>query len=170
MQTASLSRFWLLLLCWSTTGTASAASVNVTLEPNASQIVYSPPACNITAPTCDSAWCFLPSPDIASGIISSTEGPTVGSGALVPQLFLTFTGIGLYIRTSNLSTATANVTLSTQDPTVSITTQVHTAAGLITVVDLPPNRATTLALTYIPANYSTRLDISNITIVTAANG
>ncbi|CCM01327.1 uncharacterized protein FIBRA_03376 [Fibroporia radiculosa] len=144
--------------------------VNVTLQSTASEIVYSPPLCSGTVETCASAWRLIPSPD-GSGIdIASTDGPTAASGDLIPQMFLTFTGIQLYIWTSSSSTAMANVSLSTQDPTVSITSQVDTAVGLIAVVDLPGDRATTLTITYINASdKGTRLDFSNLTIVTPSN-
>ena len=113
----------------------------------------------------------VPSPDDPSAVITSTSGPTNGSAALVPQLFLTFTGTTLYIRTSSASTALVNVSLATQDPDFAITARVDTAAagGLITVVGLPSDRATTLSMTYVASQAETRLDVSNITIVTTSN-
>lgn len=111
------------------------------------------------------------SPDDPSAVVTSTSGPTNGSAALVPQLFLTFTGTTLYIRTSSASTAIVNVSLATQDPDFAITSRVDTATanGLITVVGLPSDRATTLTMKYVASEAETRLDVSNITIVTTGN-
>lgn len=111
------------------------------------------------------------SPDDPSALVTSTNGPTNGSAALVPQLFLTFTGTTLYIRTSSASTAIVNVSLATHDPDFAITSRVNTATanGLITVVGLPSDRATTLTMKYVASEAETRLDISNITIITTSN-
>lgn len=168
MLTRPPFQWWSLLLAsWLA---AACAQANVTLLSTASEIVYSPPSCNNSqAAACAGAWQVIPSPDTAGAYITSTNGPTVGSGDLIPQLFLNFQGTGLDIRTSTLSTATINVTLSTQDPTISITREVDSAAGLITVIGLPEDLVTTLSLTYIATAHATRLDISNITIVTPNN-
>lgn len=110
----------------------------------------------------------VPSPNDPSAVVTSTNGPTNGSAALVPQLFLTFTGTTLYIRTSTASTAFVNVSLATHDPDFAITSRVDTAAagGLITVVGLPSDRATTLTMKYVASGAETILDVANITIVT----
>ncbi|TFY50687.1 hypothetical protein EVJ58_g10932 [Rhodofomes roseus] len=143
---------------------------NVTIQSTAPEIVYSPPACNASTSSCDSAWQVLASPDNSSALVTSTSGPTNGSAALVPQLFLTFTGSTLYIRTSTASTALVNVSLATHDPAFAITARVDTAAagGLITVVDLPSDRATTLTVSFVPSDDATLLEIANFTIVTTA--
>ncbi|KAH9832514.1 uncharacterized protein C8Q71DRAFT_256675 [Rhodofomes roseus] len=144
---------------------------NVTIQSTAPEIVYSPPACNASTSSCDSAWQVLASPDNSSALVTSTSGPTNGSAALVPQLFLTFTGSTLYIRTSTASTALVNVSLATHDPAFAITARVDTAAagGLITVVDLPSDRATTLTVSFVPSDDATLLEIANFTIVTTGN-
>ncbi|EED83793.1 predicted protein [Postia placenta Mad-698-R] len=149
MLTRPPFQWWSLLLAsWLA---AACAQANVTLLSTASEIVYSPPSCNNSqAAACAGAWQVIPSPDTAGAYITSTNGPTVGSGDLIPQLFLNFQGTGLDIRTSTLSTATVNVTLSTQDPTISITREVDSAAGLITVIGLPEDLVTTLSLTTNP--------------------
>ncbi|KAI0923543.1 hypothetical protein AcW1_006468 [Taiwanofungus camphoratus] len=132
-------------------------------------------ACNRTlisgaSGSCNSAWHIIPSPDSPESTVTSTSGPTIGSGNLVPQVFLTFTGLALYIRTSSLSTAIANITLSTQNPAISITTQVDSAAGLITVIGLLENETTTLAITFVASNEPTQLDIGSFTITLPNNG
>ncbi|KZT68714.1 hypothetical protein DAEQUDRAFT_317870 [Daedalea quercina L-15889] len=163
-------RCWLLFLLF-TLFRATVVAGNVTIQSTAPEIVYSPPACNATASTCQSAWQIVPSLDDPDVLVTTTSGPTNGSAALVPQLFLTFTGTTLYIRTSSASTAVTNVSLATQYPDFAITSRVDTATanGLITVVGLPSDRATTLTMTYVASEAETRLEISNITIVTTSN-
>ncbi|EPT02922.1 hypothetical protein FOMPIDRAFT_1058906 [Fomitopsis schrenkii] len=164
------ARCWLLLSSFAAYLLAVAAE-DVTIQSTAPEIVYSPPACNVTVSTCQSAWQVVTSPDDPSAVVTSTNGPTNRSAALIPQLFLTFTGTTLYIRTSTASTAIVNVSLATQDPDFAITARVDTAtaSGLITVVGLPSDRATTLTMKYIASDAETRLDVSNITIVTTSN-
>ncbi|KAH9930243.1 uncharacterized protein B0H18DRAFT_873108 [Fomitopsis serialis] len=171
MLVGSSARCWLLLVCLAVL-CAAALAENVTIQSTASEIAYSPPACNTTAASCESAWYVAISPDDPTALVTSTSGPTNGSAALVPQLFLTFTGTALYIRTSNASTAVVNVSLATHNPDFAITATVDTAEtanGLITVVGLPSDRPTTLTMMFVPSLTATTLDVSNITIVTTGN-
>ncbi|KAH9941969.1 hypothetical protein B0H21DRAFT_696664 [Amylocystis lapponica] len=149
MQAGYLVRLGLVVLGFCVFGLA-AAQLNVTLLDTAPEITFSPPACSDTlqSANCPSAWQIIPSPDDAGSTIASTSGPTNGSGQLIPQFFLAFRGIALYIQTSNSSNATANVTLTTSDPMSAITTEVDTGiVGPIAIVDLPEDRVTTLAVT-----------------------
>ncbi|KZT07210.1 uncharacterized protein LAESUDRAFT_698998 [Laetiporus sulphureus 93-53] len=147
-----------------------AAQYNVTLNVTASEIVYSPPACNASSKACESAWQIITLPGVTpTSDFVSTSGPTNGSGNIIPQLFLDFRGTALHIYTSSRSNATANITLSTEDPTISITTAVNTSAGLISVIGLPEGQTTTLTITYTATNESALLDILNITIITPYN-
>ncbi|OCH89802.1 hypothetical protein OBBRIDRAFT_793942 [Obba rivulosa] len=169
MQPRSPLLRWHLALGWSLF-LFGFAQVNVTLNDTAPEIVYSPPACNASTGLCDSSWQIVSDPDVANGTVTSTVGPTAGGGDLIPQLFLTFQGTALYIRTSSFSTAVANITLSTTDPVVSITTEVNTSIGLISAIGLPANKATILAITYIVTEGATaRLDIGSITITSPTN-
>jgi len=174
MQLGSLLHWWYFAVGWALFLSVS-AQVNITVDDTAPEIVYSPPACNATigpepVVLCNSSWQIVSQPDAFNGTVTSTIGPTAGGGDLIPQLFLTFQGIALYIRTSLFSTAIANVTLSTENPVVSITTQVNTSTGFISAVGLPADKATTLAITYIVTEgKAARLDIDSITITTATN-
>ncbi|KAL6297846.1 hypothetical protein BKA93DRAFT_831188 [Sparassis latifolia] len=146
------------------------AQVNVTLQSTNPDIIYNPPACDGTTASVscsNSSWRIIPSSDGPDSVVTSTNGPKIGG--FIPQLFMTFTGLALYIRTSSLSNATANITLFTEDPVISITTEVDSAVGLIVAVDLQPDKATTLAITFVPSSNATRLDISSFTITIPTN-
>ncbi|EMD39338.1 hypothetical protein CERSUDRAFT_112979 [Gelatoporia subvermispora B] len=173
MQHRFLLRRWCLLLGWSSLLLPAFAQVNITIDNTAPELSYSPPACNATISSdglCNSPWQTVSEPKAFNGTVASTAGPTAAGGDIIPQVFLTFQGTAVYIRTSSLSTAVANISLSTTDPLVSITTQVNTSAGLVSAVGLPADKPTTLAITYIVTEgLAARLDIDSITITTASN-
>ncbi|OBZ73847.1 hypothetical protein A0H81_06457 [Grifola frondosa] len=165
-------RFFVLGQCAWTLATTRA--LNVTVDNTDPHITYIPPACNVTlnpasTAACTSSWQILRSANASGGSITSTSGPTVGGGDLIPQLFLTVRALSLFINTSSSSTAIANISLSTSDPVISITTLVNTSVGVISAIGLHEDEDTTLAITFVVTDQPTRLDIDSITIEASDN-
>jgi len=154
-------------------GIANARSHNVTLKSTAKQIVWSPALCNnasLNKTNCTSAWRM--SNDVPGTNVTSTNGPDLATGSIIPQMFLTFRGSAIYIRTSSLSTAITNMSLSSASST-DMLLQVNSSIGWISAIGLPNDVALTLALTYVPDlsgqnGDSGRLDIRSI-IITVPN-
>jgi len=149
---------------------ASSESHNITLESMAPQIVWSPALCNTSLidTTCSSAWRV--SDDVPGTQVMSTNGPDPAAGDVIPQMFLSFRATAIYIYTSQFSTATVNVTLSST-PLVTTHTdmEVNSSVGLIGVVGLSQDIVFTLAITYVPDSDvqdgdGGRLDIQSIVI------
>ncbi|KAL7280301.1 hypothetical protein ACG7TL_005215 [Trametes sanguinea] len=158
------------------------ANVNITLEDTASQIIYSPPACGLTLSSgssagteaqstqiCNSAWRIIAAQDASGGTLTTTSGPTNSSGGLIPQLFLSVRALALYVKTTAASTALVNVTVSTINPVVTVRSEINSSLEFISIVDLPEDRITTLSLTFVQANETTRLDIDSITVTISDN-
>ncbi|KAI9067928.1 hypothetical protein FKP32DRAFT_1562794 [Trametes sanguinea] len=158
------------------------ANVNITLEDTASQITYSPPACGLTLSSessagteaqttqiCNSAWRIIAAQDASGGTLTTTSGPNNSSGGLIPQLFLSVRALALYVKTTANSTALVNVTVSTINPVVTVRSEINSSLEFISIVDLPEDRITTLSLTFVEANETTRLDIDSITVTISDN-
>ncbi|KAI0676141.1 hypothetical protein C8Q78DRAFT_1008255 [Trametes maxima] len=158
-----------------------AADVNITLEDTASQIIYSPPACGLTlssagteTPTpqsqiCDSAWRIIAAQDASGGTLTTTSGPTDGSGGLIPQLFLSVRALALYVKTTPSSTAIVNVSVSTTSPVVTVKSELNSSLEFISIINLPEETVTTLSLTFVNSNQTTLLDIDSITVTISDN-
>lgn len=151
-----------------------AQSYNITLESTAPQIVWSPALCNtsLVDVNCSSAWRL--SDDVPGIEVMSTNGPDPDAGDIIPQMFLSFQGSAIYIRTSPLSIALANITLSSmsQRP-LYVDAQVNTSIGWIAADGLPDDRIITLGITYVPDTGGQngdggRLDIEFMTLTVAS--
>ncbi|CDO69692.1 hypothetical protein BN946_scf184851.g80 [Trametes cinnabarina] len=157
------------------------ANVNITLEDTASQIIYSPPACGLTLSSessagteaqtqiCNGAWRIIAAQDASGGTLTTTSGPNNSSGGLIPQLFLSVRALALYVKTTALSTALVNVTVSTINPVVTVRSEINSSVEFISIINLPEDRVTTLSLTFVQSNETTRLDIDSITVAISDN-
>ncbi|KAG6334894.1 hypothetical protein ID866_4188, partial [Astraeus odoratus] len=107
--------------------------------------------------------------------VVSTSGPIPQAGDVIPQMFITFQGndnvpflsSDIYIRTSTLSNATVNFTLTAEPSDVSVTKSVNTTVNIIMAVGLPDTQMTTLGVTFIPGDSPSRFDLEWITLVVA---
>jgi len=101
-----------------------------------------------------------------SGTVTSTFGPTVAGGNLIPQLFLILRGTSFILTTSSVSNATANVTVSASPSNVFVSTAFDSSAGSLSTINLPLDQDITLAVTYVqsPDGKPTRLDIDSVTV------
>jgi len=110
---------------------------------------------------------------VAGTEVTSTIGPDPVAGDIIPQMFLSFIGSAIYIRTSPLSRAATKITISSSSPKSLYTnTQVNSSVGWISAVGLPQDIVLTLAITYVPDSGRRdgdggRLDIQFITISVA---
>jgi hypothetical protein len=73
----------------------------------------------------------------------------------------------LYLRTSPLSNATVNFSLTAEPSGVTITQQVNTSINLIVAVNLPETQTTTLGITLLQGSSPTRFDVESITLTVA---
>ncbi|KAF9224155.1 hypothetical protein BS17DRAFT_780574 [Gyrodon lividus] len=144
------------------------AQQNVILSSTNPDIIYNPPPCSpsfiITG--CVSPW-QLSNDTVPGTTIVSTNGPIPEAGNVVPQMFLSFRASTLYLRTTSLSNATVNLTLTAEPTDVSITTQLNTSISLIVVINLPETQTTTLGVTFLPGDLPTRFDVESITLTVA---
>ncbi|KAI0058977.1 hypothetical protein BV25DRAFT_1829532 [Artomyces pyxidatus] len=145
---------------------AANARIVVTIENTDPRIAYLPSVCNDFSQTnCTAPWQLLALPGASSGSVTTTSGPVPAADDLLPQLFLTLRGTSLVLRTSTLSNATANITLTASPSGLSVTTTLDSSEGSLSALNLPPDQDITLTLTYIPsANGPTRLDIDSVTV------
>jgi len=146
---------------------------NITLESTAPEIVWSPALCNVSLndSNCISAWRV--SEDVLGGEVTSTNGPDSVAGDIIPQMFLSFRGSAIYIRTSPQSTATVNISFSSPSVAMHTDVQVNSSIGWISAVGLSEDVAFTITITYVPNSGSQdgdggRLDIQFI-ILTVSN-
>jgi len=152
---------------------AWAHSHNITLESTAPAIIWSPALCNVSLndSNCTSAWRV--SEDVLGAEITSTNGPDSVTGDIIPQMFLSFRGSAIYIRTSPQSTATVNVSFSSPSVAMHTDAQVNSSIGWISAINLSEDVAFTITITYVP-NFGSqdgdggRLDIQFI-ILTVSN-
>ncbi|KAI0765650.1 hypothetical protein BD413DRAFT_164173 [Trametes elegans] len=154
------------------------ADVNITLEDTAAQITYSPPACGLTLASagtetqgqiCDSAWRIITAPDASGGTLTTTSGPTDGSGGLIPQLFLSVRALALHVKTSAASNAIVNVSVSTSNPIVTVRSELNSSLRFISIIGLPEETVTTLSLTFVESNLTTTLGIDTIAVTISDN-
>jgi len=152
----------LLLVLFSFGLLLSAADIfNATLESTASQIVWSPALCNasLNDTNCSSAWRLAD--DVPGMQVTSTNGPDPLTGNIIPQMFLSFRGSAIYIRTSPLSNAMANISIYSSSQAIR-TMRFNSSIGVSSALGLPEDSIVSLAVTYVPD--SGRLDIQSITI------
>lgn len=150
---------------------------NKTVPLTASQIVWTPPPCNNPSSTgnCTSAWWF--SNQTFGQEVVTTLGPTSPVGNTIPQMFLSFQGSAIYLRTSFLSTALANISVSwpsnlsfPQAEAVFNTSDRRWGAS-----GLPENALLLLSLTYTSQGANEtgkttgRLDIEEVEITVSSN-
>ncbi|KAI0051018.1 hypothetical protein FA95DRAFT_1479261, partial [Auriscalpium vulgare] len=91
----------------------------------------------------------LVDPNASSGTVTSTIGPSPADSALIPQLFLILRGTSLVLRTSALSNATANVTLTASPSGLFVGTTIDSSLGSVSAVNLPADEDVTLSVTYV---------------------
>ncbi|KAI0331693.1 hypothetical protein GY45DRAFT_1345209 [Cubamyces sp. BRFM 1775] len=161
------------------TSTCVRAEVNITLEDTASQIIYSPPACGLTllsdgteaqtVTDCNSAWRIIAAQGAAGGTLTTTSGPTDGSGDVIPQLFLSVRAHALYVKTTPSSTAIVNVSVSTNNPILTVKSELNSSLEFISIVGLPEDRISTLSLTFVQSDRATHVDIDTITVSISDN-
>ncbi|TFK21762.1 hypothetical protein FA15DRAFT_597317 [Coprinopsis marcescibilis] len=141
------------------------ASQNVTVPLLSNQITYIPFLCNSTAQinnpdACAGAWLTTNIPDSPSPVISSFgQDATVGN--IIPQLFFRFRASTLYLNFIPNFNATFNVTLSNTN-NVAITSTILSALGAATIVGIPPELITTLAITILPSDTPTEFGLLSI--------
>ncbi|KAJ8472582.1 hypothetical protein ONZ51_g8421 [Trametes cubensis] len=143
-QAVLLCSFFIVLI--GLTSSYVRAEVNITLEDTASQIIYSPSACGLTLSSdgteaqtvadCDSAWRIIAAQEASGGTLTTTSGPTDGSGDVIPQLFLS---------------------------------ELNSSLEFISIVGLPEDRISTLALTFVQSDRTTHVDIDSITVSISDN-
>ncbi|OAX36209.1 hypothetical protein K503DRAFT_772749 [Rhizopogon vinicolor AM-OR11-026] len=139
----------------------------VVLNSTNPDIVYSPPICT-TLTDCLSSWQIYDIPGLGTPVVATT-GPIPQAGNIIPQMYLTFRASTLFLRTSTLSNATVNFSLTAVPSGVSITQQVNTTTSLIIAVNLPETQTTTLGVTFLQGSSPTRFDVESITLI-VANG
>ncbi|KAL5531306.1 hypothetical protein ACEPAG_4183 [Sanghuangporus baumii] len=128
---------------------ASAQVQNVTLQNTNDQLVYIPSLCTDDE-ECDGGWTIVDLPGSSNGSVTSTNGPTAITGNILPQVFLTFRGSALYVKTSEVSNATANLTVSSL-PSGRLESRVFgPSRNFWAFEDLDENQLTTVAVTYLP--------------------
>ena len=156
------------------------AEIVVTLENDNPALRYSPSFCGpANGSDCSAPWYvggfLMPTRTLSyghrtvvnltgasSGTVTTTSGPLNSSQlSLGPQMFLSFRGTHVTLRTSLLSTANATLTLTSTPVGTTLVTTFNSSAGSISAVNLPPNEDMELALTYLSPG---RLDVDAIMI------
>ncbi|KAL5513338.1 hypothetical protein ACEPAH_3737 [Sanghuangporus vaninii] len=128
---------------------ASAQVQNVTLQNTNDQLVYVPSLCT-DGEECDGGWTIVDLPGSSNGSVTSTNGPTAITGNILPQVFLTFRGSALYVKTSEVSNATANLTVSYL-PSGRLQSRVFgPSRNFWAFESLDESQLTTVAVTYLP--------------------
>ncbi|KIJ65442.1 hypothetical protein HYDPIDRAFT_110516 [Hydnomerulius pinastri MD-312] len=163
-----LSRLYLALYFLGILTLQAYAQQNVVLSSINPDIIYNPPLC---APASILTGCVSPwqiSNDTVPGTtVVSTNGPIPEAGNVIPQMFLSFRASTLYLRTTSLSNATVNFTLTAEPTDVTITTEVNTSISLIVAINLPETQTTTLGVTFGLSDVPTRFDVESITLTVA---
>ncbi|KAL0954046.1 hypothetical protein HGRIS_005198 [Hohenbuehelia grisea] len=156
---------WILLLALQALSAIAARNVSI---PNTSpQLVYTPFLCNGTSnlpegnESCDGAWRTAV---VAGTTVVTTNGPSAAAGNLIPQLFLRIRASSLILTTSRFSNATANLTLSAGD--LSISAQINSSIGIVAAVNLIETEVTQIGISFVQSSTPSRLDIGllNITV------
>ncbi|EAU90651.2 hypothetical protein CC1G_09891 [Coprinopsis cinerea okayama7 len=153
--------FWVQLLVWialcpsSTVAQTSPTHRNVTVPLFSDQIVYTPFLCDAAEmlenpEACAGAWFSTNVPDIPFPVVTSL-GQNSSTGDIIPQMFFRFRASTLYLTFVPGFNASVNLTLSATN-NAEITTTVQSSIGLATVVNIPEDLITTLALTVLPSS------------------
>ncbi|KAF8238177.1 hypothetical protein L208DRAFT_363234 [Tricholoma matsutake] len=130
---------------------------NVTIPNTSSQVVYTPSLCNSSIAICSGAWQIL---DLNGTTVVSTNGPDPAQGSIIPQMFFQARARDIYIYPFNLSNATANITVTTNQS--SISTNFNSSVGVIAILNLLESQTTVVALTFVPSFSASRLDIGSL--------
>ncbi|KLO11514.1 hypothetical protein SCHPADRAFT_466762 [Schizopora paradoxa] len=150
-------------------------AANVTFQNTSPNLSYTPSLCSISSPDdnfpeeCDGQWSVLEVPGSSNGSVTATIGPNATSGNIVPQLFFTFKGSAVFVKTSLESNATANLTLFSS-PSEAIESRIFSPSiNFWAFFDLDETQNTTLSVSFQPATETsdgsvTRLDIDFIKI------
>ncbi|KAI5833168.1 hypothetical protein K523DRAFT_324714 [Schizophyllum commune Tattone D] len=127
---------------------------DVIISLTSSAIVYVPFLCD-AGDDCDGGWQRATTE--TGAMVITANGSSEDALDIVPQVFMQFRASALHLATSAFSTADVEVAVS-QDNS-SISQNVTSRTGLITVIGLNSTALTTLSLTYVPPG---RLDLSQL--------
>ncbi|KAI5895676.1 uncharacterized protein SCHCODRAFT_02573574 [Schizophyllum commune H4-8] len=130
------------------------AQEDVIISLTSPAIVYVPFLCD-AGDDCDGGWQRTTTETGAMVII--TNGSSQDALDIVPQMFIQFRASALHLATSAFSTADVDMTVSQGKTTIS--QNVTSRTGLITVIGLNSTALTTLSLTYVPPG---RLDLGQL--------
>ncbi|KAH8110808.1 hypothetical protein DFH11DRAFT_741436 [Phellopilus nigrolimitatus] len=142
---------------------------NVTFQNTRRELVYIPELCGATddADDCAGAWTVVDLPGSSNGSVSTTTGPSPQFADILPQVFFTFRGLALFVKTSDVSNATANLTVSFQ-PSGGLESRVFAPSRDFWSFDgLDESQLMTVAVTFLPDSSTespTHLDIDFIKI------
>ncbi|KAI5123216.1 hypothetical protein M0805_003981 [Coniferiporia weirii] len=144
---------------------------NVTFQNTRSELVYTPELCNATVDEdgCTGAWMVVDLPGSSNGSVSTTTGPSAQYAYILPQMFFTFQGSALYIKTSDTSNATANLTVSMQPSGTLFERVFSPSVDFWSFTDLDESQATTCVVTFSPepaadTEFPAHLDIDFVKI------
>ncbi|KAF8997852.1 hypothetical protein BDQ17DRAFT_1428752 [Cyathus striatus] len=139
----------LLLFLLSVISPLVGADRNVTIPVNSTQITYTPFLCNATVANpdaqCAGAWRTIV--NSTGGALVSTDGPDPAANNIIPQMFLRIQAKTIFLQPSIFSNATANITVSESDITVS--TLFNTSLGPATILNLNSSVTTMVAISYV---------------------
>lgn len=130
-------------------------------------------------------WLMLGRRLSADGASITTTGSSPNSSNIVPQLFFQFQGryyasaykfriltsfpaTDLFLTTLPSSNATVNLTVSSNGTSVS--RLFNSTLGMASIIQLPENAVSQLAITFVPSNVSTQFVLQEIAITTPQNG
>ncbi|KAG2012012.1 hypothetical protein CC2G_012064 [Coprinopsis cinerea AmutBmut pab1-1] len=170
--------FWVQLLVWialcpsSTVAQTSPTHRNVTVPLFSDQIVYTPFLCDAAEmlenpEACAGAWFSTNVPDIPFPVVTSL-GQNSSTGDIIPQMFFRFRASTLYLTFVPGFNASVNLTLSATN-NAEITTTVQSSIGLATVVNIPEDLITTLALTVLPSSTPVQFGLVSIMMTVPIN-
>ncbi|KAJ3562570.1 hypothetical protein NP233_g9488 [Leucocoprinus birnbaumii] len=136
---------------------------------DSSEIIYTPFLCGrnvtISTPTqCSGGWLTR---QVGGNTSVSTTGPNATAGEVIPQMFFQFRGSALYLNTTEASNAQANITVTTNGTTISAV--FDSRLGSASILNLVSSTVTTFALTFMPSNGTTSLELTSL-ILTVPNG
>jgi len=162
MPTRYISRIWgLRVLVVALLNCQAWCQQNVSVSNTSPQIIYTPFLCNATTvtsnPDCKGAWRVM---NINGTNVVSTDGPDAEEANIIPQMFFQFRASALYLTTSVLSNATANLTVFAGSTVIPAT--LNTSVGLVDIVNLIESDITTLTITFVPGPIPSRLDIGSL--------
>ncbi|EIW75182.1 hypothetical protein CONPUDRAFT_112458 [Coniophora puteana RWD-64-598 SS2] len=137
------------------------AQQTVRIPSTSADIDYSPALCNASvSESCSGVWQVLS--DVPNTSVVATYGPANATGDIIPQAFFSFRASSVQVRTSPYSNATINFTLSAPSTGVFVTKEIQSDVQLIVGADIPDTQVTTLGITFIPQEATTRFDIEYI--------